>query len=157
MGLTSKETLEKIAKMKMMTQKTVRHGRVFNESRNGPSTDGEAWLSFGKVINPSLLRDGKEHGFCPFVTQCIDNLDKRLLRGSDTNSEWDAKSNVLNKFNASIIKMRDKMEPGQVKYMFLDDGYALQIRVRDFEAEANRFDMDKLTEESEFFGDDVWE
>lgn len=159
-------TLEK----HMANSQSQRGGRVFDNTRSSGAkefTGGEAYLAFGKVIDRNSICDGKDHGFVSLVSMCIDSLEDRIKSGSDTNEAWNTKAMVQNKYYAGFIKMREQLiemrnETGkvQVKYFYpwpeaMPD-YAFQLRVRSFEQEAEKYDLDKICENNDIADPDNW-
>lgn len=159
------ETLEK----HMNTTQRSSGGRVFdNNTRGGTKeiTGGEAYLAFGKVVDRNYLNDGKDHGFVALVSMCIDNLEDKILSGSDSNEMWNTKVTVQNKYYAGFIKMREQLiqtrnetSKAQVKYFYpwkdLPD-FAFQLRVRSFEQEAEKYDLDKINENNDIADPANW-
>lgn len=147
-----------------------RGGRVFDNTRSSGGTKeisgGESYLAFGKVIDRNAICDGKDHGFVTLVTMYIDNLEDKILSGSDTNETWNTKVQLQNKYYAGFIKMREQLiemrnETGkaQVKYFYPwkeTPDYAFQLRVRSFEQEASKYDLDKINENNDIADPSNW-
>lgn len=136
--------------------------RTFDNTGSGFSSKStsECWVAFGKVIDRTKIKDKKEHGFAAYIEMSIDTLEKKITKGSETNSDWDVKSQEQNKFYASVIKKREDLEPGDVVYYFpfgKDVEYAFQIRRRDLEAEQKGKDVDELANEAGILAEeDKW-